>query len=180
MLKRALFLDRDGIINEDKGYVHSIDEFKFISDIFELVRLAKSNGYIVIIVTNQAGIGRGYYTESDFDILNNWMLSEFAKQNAPVDGVYYSPYHPTHGKGRYLLDSDLRKPKPGMLLKAAVDFDIDLENSIIIGDNLSDVFAGKNAGIKKRILVGSGLCNNQDYILVPSVAGALALLEILL
>lgn len=176
MLNRALFLDRDGIINEDKGYVYLIDEFKFIPGIFELVRLAKLSDYYVIVVTNQAGIGRGYYTENDFQILNSWMLNEFEIQNAPIDGVYHCPFHPVFGRGKYLVDSDLRKPNPGMLFQAAIDFKIDLMNSIIVGDKLSDVMAGKNAGIKTRILVDAEASkdnNNNDYILVSTVKEAL-------
>lgn len=155
-MKPALFLDRDGVINHDFGYVHQQSNFKFITGIFELVRTANELGLLCIIVTNQAGIGRGYYTENDFLNLTEWMLAEFEKNGARVDAVYHCPFHPTEGLGNYKKFSLDRKPGPGMLLRAALDFDINLSASTMIGDKLSDMQAARSAGVKTRILFTDG------------------------
>jgi D-glycero-D-manno-heptose 1,7-bisphosphate phosphatase len=153
---KALFLDRDGVINVEEGYVHSREAFRFQAGIFELCRAAQELGYILVVVTNQAGIARGYYRESEFLELTQWMVREFAGQQVRVARVYYCPYHPVHGIGEYKCDSPDRKPNPGMLLQAQTDLDLDLASSIIIGDKLSDVWAGKRAGIGTTILLCSG------------------------
>jgi D-glycero-D-manno-heptose 1,7-bisphosphate phosphatase len=155
-MKPALFLDRDGVINHDFGYVHQQSNFKFITGIFELVRTANELGLLCIIVTNQAGIGRGYYTENDFLNLTKWMLAEFEKNAARVDAVYHCPFHPTEGLGKYKKSSFDRKPGPGMFFKAASDFDLDLSASAMIGDKLSDMQAATSAGVKARILFTDG------------------------
>jgi D-glycero-D-manno-heptose 1,7-bisphosphate phosphatase len=153
---KALFLDRDGVINVEEGYVHSREAFSFQEGIFELCRAAQKLGYILVVVTNQAGIARGYYGESEFLELTQWMVREFADQQVQVARVYYCPYHPVHGIGEYKCDSPDRKPNPGMLLQAQADLDLDLASSVIIGDKLSDVWAGKRAGIGTTILLCSG------------------------
>ena len=145
----ALFLDRDGVINIDHAYVFRAADFEFIDGIFDLVLAAKKSGYLVIIVTNQAGIGRGYYTEADFHRLMDWVGSQFVSRGSHIDGVYFCPDHPEHGVGAYRKDSAFRKPGPGMLLQAAADHDIDLTNSIMVGDKVSDVEAGRAAGVCK-------------------------------
>jgi D-glycero-D-manno-heptose 1,7-bisphosphate phosphatase len=147
MKRRALFLDRDGVINVDHGHVHTADSFQFMDDIFDLVAAARGLGYLVIVVTNQGGIGRGYYTEDDFLALTDWMESWFTAQGAPIDAVYFCPNHPVHGLGRYREKTSMRKPGPGMLLQARDDFDIDLSCSIMIGDKLTDMQAGAAAGV---------------------------------
>lgn len=151
----ALFLDRDGVINIDHGYVHRIEDFEFIPGIFSFVREFVELGYKVIVVTNQAGIGRGYYTEEDFYHLTRWMQAEFLASNAPIHAVYHCPYHPEHGKGVFRQDSYERKPKPGMFFKAAKDWDIDLQKSVIVGDHLTDISAAIAAGITQRFLFRS-------------------------
>lgn len=151
-MNRALFLDRDGVINVNHGYVHKPENFDFIDGIFDICRCAKENGYLLIIVTNQAGIGRGYYTEQDFHNLTEWMKAQFASQGAEISGVYFCPDHPEHGLGQYKRESPFRKPAPGMILAAAQDFDIDLTESVLIGDKSSDISAGTAAGIKDNIL----------------------------
>lgn len=166
MGKPALFLDRDGVINVDHGYVHSIEKFQFIDGIFNLVQTANENGYLTVIVTNQSGIGRGYYTEAQFHTLTQWMQEKFNQNAARIDKVYFCPFHPTHGIEKYKQDSDLRKPKPGMLLTAATELNIDLEKSIMLGDRDSDMAAGKAAGIQKLILFGDSLCNVKSVIKV--------------
>jgi D-glycero-D-manno-heptose 1,7-bisphosphate phosphatase len=142
-----LFLDRDGVINVDHGYVHKPEKFEFIDGIVELVAAANARGYLVVVVTNQAGIGRGYYTETDFHALMAWVREQFSNRGAHIDAVYFSPFHPEHGMGRYRRDSDCRKPAPGMLLRAKEELHIDLAHSILIGDKPSDMQAGQAAGV---------------------------------
>jgi D-glycero-D-manno-heptose 1,7-bisphosphate phosphatase len=148
--KRALFLDRDGVINHDLGYTSSAENFQFIDDIFSLCRSAIQLGYIIVVVTNQAGIGRGYYTEDDFWTLSNWMCDRFQAEGAPITAVFHCPFHPEHGLGQYKQDSFDRKPKPGMLLRAAAKYEIDLKHSIMIGDKDSDMQAALSAGVGLR------------------------------
>ena len=129
MRKSALFLDRDGIINIDHGYVHKQSEVEFIDGIFSLCKVAKAKGYKIFIITNQAGIGRGYFSEVDFFILMDWMREKFNQLGAKIDDIYFCPFHPTGGIGRYKVDSECRKPRPGMILQASKEYDIDLSNS---------------------------------------------------
>jgi D-glycero-D-manno-heptose 1,7-bisphosphate phosphatase len=153
---RALFLDRDGVINVDHAYVHRREDFEFIDGVFDLVRRARTASHRVFVVTNQAGIARGYYTEEDFHRLTAWMQSVFAAQGAPIDKVYYCPYHAEHGIGRYKLDSPLRKPQPGMILQAADEFGIDLSRSLLVGDMITDIEAGQAAGVGRNLLFRPG------------------------
>lgn len=151
-MNRALFLDRDGVINVNHGYVHTRENFDFIDGIFDICRLAKQRGYLLIVATNQAGIGRGYYTEQDFHDLTAWMLQQFSSHGAEITKVYFCAEHPEYGVGRYKCDSIFRKPSPGMILAAANEFCIDLDKSVFVGDNISDIDAGKAAGIGVNIL----------------------------
>lgn len=154
-MNKALFLDRDGIINVDKNYVHKIDDFEFVDGIFEVTRYFQERGYLIIVITNQAGIGRGYYTEHDFEVLTKWMLEVFKEQGVNITKVYHCPFHPTHGIGEYKCESFDRKPNPGMLLKAIHSFDIDPKQSILIGDNITDIEAGLKSGIKHNLLINN-------------------------
>lgn len=151
----ALFLDRDGVINIDHAYVYRKEDFEFVDGIFELVAAAKKAGYLVVVVTNQAGIGRGYYTETDFYELMDWVREQFSARNGCIDGVYFCPDHPEYGLGEYRRESKFRKPAPGMLLQAANELDIDLETSILVGDKVSDVEAGKAAGVGTLLHFGA-------------------------
>ncbi len=151
----ALFLDRDGVINVDKNYVHRVEDCEFVDGIFELCRKAKEMGYKLIVVTNQAGIAKGYYTEQDYAALMNYMKGEFEKQNCPLDDVFYCPFH-KDGLGEYRRDSEDRKPNPGMILKAAARHGLDLGSSVLIGDKKSDVEAGRRAGVGTLIRVTIG------------------------
>lgn len=146
---KALFLDRDGVINEDYGYVHKKEDFVFVEGIFQLVSAAKEKGYLVIIVTNQAGIGRGYYSEGDFVRLMDWVRQRFAEKGGAIDAVFHCPFHPTHGVGKYKQKSFFRKPAPGMLLQAANDYGLHLPSSVLVGDSRSDIQAGLAAGVGK-------------------------------
>lgn len=155
-MNKAVFLDRDGVINVEVDYVYKIEDFIFIEKTFEALKIIQDKGYQIVIVTNQSGIGRGYYTEEQFHVLTDWMLERFKEQGIKVASVYYCPHHPKNGIGVYKVDCECRKPKPGMILKAQKDLDIDLEQSYIIGDKISDVQSGIAAGIKHCVLVKSG------------------------
>ncbi|HEY0817446.1 MAG TPA: HAD family hydrolase [Rhizobacter sp.] len=152
MGRPALFLDRDGVINLDHAYVHKREDFDFVDGIFDLVRTARERGYLVFVVTNQAGIGRGKYTEADFHVLTEWMCGEFASRGAPIDKVYFCPYHAEHGIGHYKAESEFRKPNPGMILQAAREFDVDLAASVLLGDMETDIQAGTRAGVGRTLL----------------------------
>ena len=152
MKRKALFLDRDGVINIDYGYVHEPENCVFIEGIFELVRRANAAGYVVAVVTNQAGIGRGYFTEAQFAGFTGWMRKVFAGNGAMIDRVFYCPHHPQAGLADYKRECACRKPQPGMLLKAQREFNLDMAASIIVGDKLSDLEAGARAGVRSRFL----------------------------
>lgn len=149
-LSRALFLDRDGVINHDDGYTSSIEKFVFIEEIFDLCRTARKLGYRIIVITNQSGIGRGYYSEQDFLALTAWMCRQFEAQDAAITDVFFCPDHPEGGVGPYKRDSFDRKPNPGMLLKAAEKHGISLADSIMIGDKDTDMIAAERAGVGIR------------------------------
>jgi D-glycero-D-manno-heptose 1,7-bisphosphate phosphatase len=153
--RRALFLDRDGVVNVDRGYVCTPDRTEFIDGIFELCRAAHERGYLLVVVTNQAGIARGYYSEQDFLGYMQWVRNVFAGHGAPLDAVYYCPHHPSEGVGDYLRNCDCRKPNPGMLLAAQRDWDIDMEQSVLVGDKPSDIEAGQRAGVGRCLLIST-------------------------
>lgn len=144
MKAKALFLDRDGVINVDKSYVYKVQDFEFCAGIFALCEFFSQKGFKIFVITNQSGIERGFYSEKDFEKLSEFMLGEFAKKGISISKVYHCPH---------LQGCECRKPKPGMILKAQAEFDIDLANSILIGDNFTDMQAGQNAGIKELCLV---------------------------
>lgn len=156
--KPVLFLDRDGVVNIDYGYVHSVEQFDFKPGIFRLVSKAKLKGFNCILVTNQAGIGRGIYSTNQFRELSNWMCERFDEMNACIDAIYYSPYHPTEAKGKYLQDENTRKPGNGMFLEAINDFNIDLSNSIMVGDSFTDMVASLNSKIARNYILSSDSC----------------------
>jgi D-glycero-D-manno-heptose 1,7-bisphosphate phosphatase len=178
----ALFLDRDGVINVDHGYVCRPDQFEFVPGIFELARFwADELGRPIIVVTNQSGIGRGYFDERTYADLTQWMCGRFANEGAAIARVYHCPYHPVDGIGEFRRDHPWRKPNPGMILQAASDLALDLARSAIVGDKMSDMEAGAAAGIAVRILVGSevarGSGRTPSYARVVDLAQALALLR---
>lgn len=154
-MQPALFLDRDGVINIDHAYVYKQQDFQFVNGIFELCQSAKTLGYLIFVVTNQAGIGRGFYSEQDFAQLSAWMCQVFNEHNASIDKVYFCPHHPEYGLGQYRIDSPMRKPNPGMILAAQHEFNVDLAMSLLIGDKESDIEAGINAGVGCNLLFRS-------------------------
>lgn len=149
--KKALFLDRDGVVNKEKNYLYKVEDFEFINGVFETCRYFQDLGYLVIIVTNQAGIARGKYTEEDYQLLTNWMIKEFEKENVIISKVYHCPHHP-----EFSGDCECRKPKTRMLFDAQKEFDLDLKNSILVGDKNSDIETGINAGIQNNYLINTG------------------------
>lgn len=150
-MNKALFLDRDGVINKEKNYLYKIEDFEFIDGVFETCKYFQEKGYLIIIITNQAGIARGKYTEDDYEILTNWMIKEFEKNDIQISKVYHCPHHPD-----FSGECECRKPNPGMILEAKKDFDIDLSQSILVGDKNSDIEAGINAGVEMKYLVETG------------------------
>jgi len=155
--RRALFLDRDGVVNREIGYLWQPELTEFTPGIFELCRVAQQRQYKLIILTNQSGIARELYSESDFHLFMQSMVLEFTRQQIQLDGYYYCPHHPQHGVGRYLSDCGDRKPNPGMLLRAACDHQIDLRRSVLIGDRWSDIQAGAAASVGTIMLMrGTG------------------------
>jgi D-glycero-D-manno-heptose 1,7-bisphosphate phosphatase len=154
-VKPALFLDRDGVINEDRHYVHRIEDFRFLDGIFDLCHSATRAEMAIIVVTNQAGIGRGIFTEQQFHDLTDWMTAHFQDKGIRIQQVYFCPHHPTHGIGRYRSECSCRKPNPGMILRARDDHDIDLQNSVLIGDKPWDIAAAKAAGVGTSVLVSA-------------------------
>ena len=144
MSQRALFLDRDGVINREKNYLYKKEDFEFIDGIFELCHFYQNLGYKIIVVTNQSGIARGFYNEDKFHELTSWMVGQFDKKGLHVSKVYYCPHHP-----KISGECRCRKPEIGMFLDAKEEFDIDLINSLMVGDNERDIEAAQKAGILK-------------------------------
>ena len=171
MSERALFLDRDGVINHEVGWLHKASDVRFVDGIFPLCRTAKAIGYRIVVVTNQAGIGRGLYTVNDFETLMTWMRAEFAREGVELDAVYYSPYHPEHGLGEYKREHEDRKPGPGMMLRARAQFGLDLSASVLVGDRCTDLQAAAAAGVGQAFLLTGtedGPCGG-DYRMVGSL-----------
>lgn len=149
-LKKALFLDRDGVINIDRGYISTKEQCYFVNGIFQIIKQAKEKNYLVVVVTNQTGIGRGFYSEKTFHQFMQWINT---KLDNNIDAYYFCPFHAEHGVGHYKQESFDRKPNPGMLLKAIEEHNIDPSASIMVGDKKSDMIAAIRAKIAKRFLL---------------------------
>ena len=152
---KVIFLDRDGVINEEVGYLHKIKDFKFINGVMDSCNYFLSLGYQIIVVTNQSGIGRGLYKEEDFQIVNEWMLGKFEQQGVSILDVFFCPHGPND-------NCYCRKPKPGLFINAKEKHDIDMNKSWMIGDKEADIEAANNAGISQTILVRSGHIIDED------------------
>ena len=139
---KALFIGRDGTINIEKHYVYKKEDFVFMPGIFDLLKHFTDNGYLIFIITNQSGIARGFYSEEDYNRLTSWMLNEFELKGIKITKVYHCPHHPD-----ITGPCNCRKPKPGMILQAIKEFNINPSVSVLIGDKKSDILAGENAGI---------------------------------
>ena len=155
-MNKAIFLDRDGTLNIDHGYVHQIDDFDFIEGSIEALQQLKKMGYLLVLVTNQSGIARGYFSEAQFLQLTEWMDWSLADRDVDLDGIYYCPHLPDAKIAEFKQNCDCRKPKSGMLLQAIQELKIDPQKSIMIGDKIDDLLAGKGANIKTNILVRTG------------------------
>jgi D-glycero-D-manno-heptose 1,7-bisphosphate phosphatase len=167
-LRRAAFLDRDGVINIDRGYVYRREDFEFVPGVLEGARRLHELGYLLVVTSNQSGIGRGLYSEAEFHQLTAWMREEFLAAGAPLAGVYFCAHHPTEGLGEYRRACECRKPAPGMLLAAARDFGINLRSSAMFGDKTSDLEAARAAGVPLRVLLGT---DARETPALPSATG---------
>ena len=148
-LRPAIFLDRDGVLNEDQGYVHRWEDFRWIEGAREAVAAFNRAGWLVIVVTNQSGVGRGYYTEADMHALHARMVVELAEAGARIDAFYFCPQHPEAAEAAYRHpDPPDRKPNPGMILRAIAEWPIDPERSVLVGDKDSDMEAAQRAGVR--------------------------------
>jgi D-glycero-D-manno-heptose 1,7-bisphosphate phosphatase len=154
-LRRAAFLDRDGVINVDRGYVVLREDFQFVAGVLEGARRLHELGFLLVVTSNQSGIGRGLYTEDEFHALTTWMRNEFLAARAPLAGVYFCPHHPTEAFGEYRRACYCRKPAPGMLLDAARELGIDFASSVMFGDKPSDLEAARAARVPIRVLLGT-------------------------
>lgn len=157
MLKQAVFLDRDGVINIDKGYVHKQEDFRWVDGAIDAIRWFNELGCLVFVVTNQGGIARAFYTEQDVLELHGWLQSELNRQGAHIDQFYYCPHHVEGIVPEYSRLCDCRKPEPGMILAAAQDWPVDLSRSILIGDKPSDMTAAERAGVTGYLFHGGNL-----------------------
>lgn len=153
--RRAIFLDRDGTLNVEKDYLYRVEDFDFIDGVPAAIKRFNDAGYLVIVVTNQSGVARGYYTLQDVDRLHAHLQEQLRSVGANIDAFYVCPHHPTQGQGSYLIECDCRKGAPGMLLQAAGEHNIDLALSWIVGDKLADVEAGVRAGCRP-VMVQTG------------------------
>lgn len=171
-LRPALFLDRDGTLNVDTGYLHEIDKLEWIDGAIDCIRNFNARNYYVIVVTNQSGIARGYYTEDDMHQLHRHMASVLEAADAHVDGWYHCPYHPEGKVDAYRKDSFDRKPKPGMLLHAMGDFPINRERSFLIGDSQRDVDAARAAGVGGFLYSSGNLATFAEWALADFESGA--------
>ncbi|MFC1917804.1 D-glycero-alpha-D-manno-heptose-1,7-bisphosphate 7-phosphatase [Chloroflexota bacterium] len=155
-MNKAVFLDRDDTIIKDVGHPHKREQVTFLSGAYRAISLLNTNGYKVVIVTNQAGIAKGYFTEETVREFNDYLIEEMKKQNAVIDAIYYCPHHVEAVIEEYRKDCYNRKPNPGMLEEAASVMDIDLEYSYLIGDKVSDIDAGRRAGCRTILINSNG------------------------
>ncbi len=162
-MMKVAFLDRDGVINKDVGYAHKIEQFEFIGGCIEALQLLQTHGFEIIIVTNQSGIGRGYYSEEDYQLLTDWYCEELAKENVKVKAIFHCPHSPEE-------HCDCRKPKPGLFQQACDSFPINIDQSVMVGDKLSDIKAAKSIGIDRCFLVGDHESDVQTYVLIDSLS----------
>lgn len=153
----AAFLDRDGILNHDTGYIHRAEDFIWVDGAIEAIRYLNERNYLTFVVTNQAGIARGLYGETDVLTLHGWVSEQLAVSNARIDAFYFCPHHPTEGSPTYRITCECRKPAPGMLLQAMREWPVDPEASFLIGDRQTDLDAATAAGITGHLFSGGNL-----------------------
>ncbi len=153
---KVAFLDRDGVINKEVNYLSRIEDFEFTPNCILGMRRLIEHGYKIIIITNQAGIARGYYTTHDYEVLTEWYLAELAKYGIDILDVFYCPHHPNGKVKMYSIECECRKPSAGMLIDAINKYNIDIDSSILVGDKLTDAEAGDKIGLSKIYLVKTG------------------------
>jgi len=158
MMKKAVFLDRDGTINEEMGYINHISRFNIFDFVPDAIKILNECGFLIFVVTNQSGMARGYFDEKLLHAVHAALISEVEKKKATIEKIYFCPHHPGEGNQKYRIDCNCRKPKPGMIKMAQEEFNIDLKKSYIIGDRYKDVQFGKKLGLKTiLVLTGYGL-----------------------
>lgn len=178
--KKALFLDRDGVINVESGYIWREEDFIFTDGVFDACRRAAAMDYLLLVVTNQAGIGRGLFSEEEFQALMSWVCGRFRDEGVEIARVYHAPTHPEFGVGVYKRDSPERKPGPGMFLRGKAEFDLDMAASVIVGDRETDMLAGEAAGVGTKIIIEGeepDLSATRADRIVSSLPEAIAWLE---
>ena len=166
-LRKAAFLDRDGVINVDRAYVSRWENFEFVPGVVEAMRALKHAGFALVIVSNQSGIARGYYTEAQYQALTTRMKQVLAEAGAAVDAVYHCPHHPAGAVAGLAMNCDCRKPAPGMIFRAASELNLSLSDSILVGDKPSDIQAARAAGVGRTYIVHSDNAESG-----PGLAGA--------
>lgn len=155
-MNKAAFLDRDGVINFEKNYVYKVDDFALIPGVIEALKMLQDMGFLLVIITNQAGIAKGYYGLQDLYELHAHLEKKFGQEGVHFDGIYFCPHHPESIFEHLAVPCSCRKPQPGMILNAAKDLNIDLDSSVLFGDKVTDIKAAKLAGLSKSYLLRSG------------------------
>ena len=164
MAEQAVFLDRDGVINVDRGYTHRVEDFEFVPGSAEAMHALQAAGWRLVVVTNQSGIARGLYSSDDYERFTRHLTSQLKTRGVQLDAVLHCPHLPDAAVAAYRRACDCRKPAPGMLLRAARELQLDLRASVIVGDRLSDVQAGRAAGVGRCVLVRSGQAIDDDAV----------------
>ena len=154
---KAVFFDRDGTLNEEVDYLYRIDDFRWLPEAVEAIQYCHAQGYLVIVVTNQSGVARGYYQEEDIRKLHEWMQQDLQSKGTYIDKFYYCPHHPEAKVAKYRQVCDCRKPKSGMVLAGCRDFNVDISRSFIVGDKKRDIDSGENAGVRGFYYHGGSL-----------------------
>lgn len=164
MKRPAVFIDRDGTISEEVGYINHPSRFRVFPYAARAIKLLNDRGWLAVIITNQAGVARGYFSESMIETVHNNLRQELRDEGARVDAIYYCAHHPTVGEPPYRQECDCRKPKPGLIIRATKDLDIALEQSWMIGDRYGDIELARNAGLRSAFVLsgyGRGELENQ-------------------
>jgi D-glycero-D-manno-heptose 1,7-bisphosphate phosphatase len=169
-LRRSAFLDRDGVINRDTGYVHRIADFELLPGVVAALQRLQKLDYALIVVTNQSGLARGLFDSAAYEALTQHLHETLARDGVTLDAVYHCPHLPDATVARYRCDCDCRKPLPGLLLKAIDEYAIDPQTSLLVGDKASDIAAGRAAGVGKCYLVGSEARGTADACYVDLAA----------